>query len=417
MHGKLRALLTAILLAAISFTTLSTAALAHGESAQEPYLRTRTAIFYDIVFDKTKVDVGEDFTVRGKFRLMEDWPDAVELPKTVYVSMVSPGPVVTRVNSWVNGEPARQSFADFKLGGEYEFEITMEGRVPGRHHIHPSLSVKGAGALVGPGMWIEVVDTGAPQKVALATITGVQIPDLANWGMRHVLVIQGVWLALGVVWLLWWVRRPLLLPRWAALKKDREDVLYSGRDVLFAFVLGLVCVGFSIATYAYSSRQFPYIVPLQAGTLKTDPLPQALTGMKATVLHATYDVPGRSMKLKVELTNNESVPMTIGELTTANVRFLNQALPEAAAGIPANYPQDLIAPSGLDVSDPSPLQPGETRVVDISASDAVWENERLVSFLTDVDSKFGALLFFYTPDGQREIVEVDGPIIPVFTEL
>jgi len=41
----------------------------------------------------------------------------------------------------------------------------------------------------------------------------------------------------------------------------------------------------------------------------------------------------------------------------------------------------------------------------------------LVSFLTDVDSKFGGLLFFYTPKGERNIVEMGGPIVPVFTEL
>jgi methane/ammonia monooxygenase subunit B len=317
----------------------------------------------------------------------------------------------------VNGVPARQSFADFKLGGEYEFEVTMEGRIPGRHHIHPSLSVKGAGALVGPGMWIEVVDTGLAHQAPVTAISGEFVPDLATWGFGHVMSMQLAWLALGAVWLLWWVHRPLLLPRWIALKKDREDVLYSGRDVLAAFVLGLVCVGLSIGTYSYAVNAYPYTVPLQAGTMKTDPRPQASDHVRAEVLHATYDVPGRSMKLKVELRNEGPVPMTLGELTTANIRFLNQALPVAAAAIPANFPTELIAPSGLQISDASPLQPGEVRVVDLEATDSVWENERLVSFLTDVDSKLGALLFFFDPNGQREIVEIDGAILPVFTDL
>ncbi len=42
------------------------------------------------------------------------------------------------------------------------------------------------------------------------------------------------------------------------------------------------------------------------------------------------------------------------------------------------------------------------------------EVERLTSFLTDVDSKFGGLLFLFDQDGKRHIAEVGGAIIPVF---
>ena len=54
-------------------------ATAHGERAQEPYLRTRTAQFYDVQFDRSQVAVSENFTITGRFRLMQDWPDAVSL--------------------------------------------------------------------------------------------------------------------------------------------------------------------------------------------------------------------------------------------------------------------------------------------------------------------------------------------------
>ena len=50
----------------------------------------------------------------------------------------------------------------------------------------------------------------------------------------------------------------------------------------------------------------------------------------------------------------------------------------------------------------------------VDATDAAWEIERLTSFLTDVDSKFGGLLFFFDPQGNRYIAEVGGPILPVF---
>ena len=140
-----------------------TEVMAHGERAQEPYLRTRTAQFYDVQFDRSKVEVNEEFTITGRFRLMQDWPDAVSLPETVYMSAYAPGPVITRVESYLNGIPARQSFSDLQLGRDYEFKLVMKGRVPGNHHIHPMLSVKGSGPLVGPGVWIEVTGSKAVQ--------------------------------------------------------------------------------------------------------------------------------------------------------------------------------------------------------------------------------------------------------------
>jgi methane/ammonia monooxygenase subunit B len=56
----------------------------------------------------------------------------------------------------------------------------------------------------------------------------------------------------------------------------------------------------------------------------------------------------------------------------------------------------------------------EPFIRDTTATDAAWEVERLTSFLTDVDSKFGAMLFFYDSEGRRYITTVGGPILPVF---
>jgi methane/ammonia monooxygenase subunit B len=126
----LRAPLRAVVLLSLMLLPV-VEALAHGERAQEPYLRTRTAQFYDVQFDRAKVAVNEEFIITGRFRLMQDWPDAVSLPETVYMSAYAPGPVVTRVESYLNGIPARQSFADLQLGRDYEFKLVMKGRVPG----------------------------------------------------------------------------------------------------------------------------------------------------------------------------------------------------------------------------------------------------------------------------------------------
>jgi methane/ammonia monooxygenase subunit B len=391
--------------------------LAHGERAQEPYLRTRTVQFYDVQFDRSKIAVNEEFTITGRFRLMQDWPDAVSLPETVYMSAYSPGPVITRVESYVNGVPARQSFADFQLGRDYEFRLVLKGRVPGSHHIHPMLSIKGSGPLVGPGVWIEVTGARSDFRHEVTTMTGETIENLEDYGVSRALGWYGVWIALAALWLAFWLVRPLLIPRWIALNKGREDLLVTRRDLMVGIALGITVIGLTLGGYAYARKSYPYVVPLQAGTSKVDPLPAQPSTVQVKVLDATYDVPGRAMRIKAKITNTGSEPLQVLEFATANLRFINRQAPGADKAVLAGSPTDTIARGGLVLSDASPIGPGETREIALEASDVLWELERLVSFLTDVDSKFGGLLFTVTPTGERQHTEIGGPILPTFTRL
>lgn len=392
-------------------------AWAHGERSQEPYLRTRTVQYYDVHYDKQTVKINEEFTLTGRFRLMEDWPDAVSLPDTVFLSAYSPGPMITRVESYLNGMPARQSFSKLELGRDYEFKLVMKGRIPGRHHIHPLLSIKGSGPLVGPGQWIEVTGTKGDFVEKVTTMNGVEIENLEYYGISRALKWYGVWLALAAFWLLFWLVRPLLLPRWIALNKGREDVLITNRDITVGVILGVVVVAISFGGYIYANKEYPYVVPLQAGTNKVDPLPKPKGEVEVKVLKANYDVPGRAMHVVARMTNHGSEPVTILEFATANLRFVNQQGPGADKAVSADYPRDLVARGGLGLSDQKPIMPGETREIKMEASDALWEVERLVSFLTDVDSKFGGLLFFMDKSGNRRMTEIGGPILPTFTAL
>ena len=392
-------------------------AWAHGERSQEPYLRTRTVQYYDVHYDKQTVKVNEEFTLSGRFRLMEDWPDAVSLPETVFLAAYTPGPMVTRVESYLNGMPARQSFSKLELGRDYEFKLVMKGRVPGRHHIHPLLSIHGSGPLVGPGQWIEVTGSKADYVHKVTTMNGVEIENIEFYGISRAMKWYGVWIALAAFWLLFWLVRPLLLPRWMALQKGREDVLISSRDITVGVILGVVVVAISFGGYFYSKQEYPYVVPLQAGTNKVDPLPKPMHSVDVTVTKATYDVPGRSMHITARMVNRGTEPVSILEFATANLRFVNQQAPGADKAVSADYPRDLVARAGLGMSDQKPLMPGETREIKLEASDALWEVERLVSFLTDVDSKFGGLLFFVDKSGNRLMTEIGGPILPTFTAL
>jgi methane/ammonia monooxygenase subunit B len=396
---------------------LSVEALAHGERAQEPYLRTRTVQFYDVQFDRATVAVNEEFTITGRFRLMQDWPDAVSLPDTVYMSAYSPGPVITRVESFVNDVPARQSFADLQLGRDYGFRLVLKGRVPGRHHIHPMLSVKGSGPLVGPGIWVEVTGSRADFRHEVKTMTGETIDNLEDYGVSRALGWYGVWIALAAAWLAFWLVRPLLIPRWIVLNKGREDLLVSRRDLMVGIGLGVTVIALTLGGYAYARKSYPYVVPLQAGTSKVEPLPLQNSNVQVKVVDATYDVPGRAMRIKARITNTGTEPIQILEFSTANLRFINPQAPGADRAVLKGSPTDTIARGGLVLSDATPLGASETREVMLEASDVLWELERLVSFLTDVDSKFGGLLFTVSPSGERQFTEIGGPILPTFTRI
>lgn len=404
-----------LLLAAITgMLAVTEGVLAHGERAQEPYLRTRTAHWYDVKWSTDKVGVNEDVTVTGKFRLFGDWPDAVDLPETVFVSNATPGPVFVRVESYLNGVPARQSFKNLEIGRDYEYKMVLRGRVPGKHHVHPMIAVKGSGPLVGPGKWVNVSGNYADFKMPMQAISGEKIEDLQMWGVKNAYSWQLVWLVVAVLWLLWWLRRPLLIPRYLALEKGREDLLTTSLDLKLAVILLIGVIALAFGSYSWAVKKWPKTVPLQTGTMRTPPLPKQAEVVKIKFDQARYDVPGRSMRVDVHVTNISDKPLRVGEFLTASIRFVNQNLPAAGASIDASYPKELVARNGLVLSDDGPIAPGETKSIKFEATDAAWEIERLTSFMTDVDSRFGGLLFFYDDAGQRHIAEVGGPIVPEF---
>jgi methane/ammonia monooxygenase subunit B len=389
-------------------------AAAHGERAQEPYLRTRTAHWYDVHWSTDKVGVNDTVVISGKFRLFGDWPDAVQPPETVFVSNATPGPVFARIDSSLNGVPARQSFRDLEIGRDYEYRMVLSGRIPGRFHVHPMIAVKGSGPLVGPGKWIEVTGSHADFAIPVTALSGEKIDDLETWGVATAVKWHLVWLALAAAWIIWWIRRPLLIPRYIALKKEREDLLTTNTDLAVGIGLLAVTVVLSFGGYAWAQSRYPRTVPLQAGTMFTPPLPAQRETVEVRLKQARYDVPGRSMRMQIEVTNRGDKPVRLGEFLTASIRFVNQDLPAATANVAPDYPRELVARTGLAIRDDVEIKPGETRTMHVDATDAAWEIERLTSFLTDVDSKFGGLLFFYDAQGKRIIAEVGGPIVPVF---
>ncbi len=391
-------------------------ASAHGERSQEPYLRTRATQWFDVTWSKTSVGVNEELEINGKFYLMKDWPDAIARPDLAFVSLVAPGPVFTRRETFLNGKPARQSFKELELGKVYDYKMIIRGRVPGNWHVHPMVSVHEVGPLVGPGEWIEVTGSADDFALPMQTITGEKIDNLETYNVATVVGWHAVWIAIAAAWLLFWLLRPLLVPRWIVLQKGREDLLVRRTDVIVGASIVVLALGLTAVAHIWATTAYPRVVPLQVGTSNHVQIKQPPQDVLIDVKRATYDVPGRAMKVTFDATNTGNAPLTLGEFTTASLRFVNRASPQAMAKIDPSYPKELIPERGLELNDASPLQPGETRTYQMDAIDVAWELERLTSFLSDVDSRFGGLLFFHESDGTRHLSEIAGPIIPVFTD-
>jgi len=385
---------------------------AHGERNQEPFLRMRTLHWYDVKWSATKLKVNEEMTMTGKFRIFDDWASQVKKPDTVYLGVGSPGPAVVRIESYMGGAAAIQS-SSAEIGRDYDFKIVLRGRLPGRHHIHPMLNVQDGGPLVGPGEFVDVTGRLEDFVLPVTTMTGEKIPNLETWGVANVVTWHAIWLVIAIVWLLWWVRRPLLVPRYLALQAGEEDILVTPLDRkvgagILVITLALIFGGFFMA-----ESKYPRTVPLQGGRAKMEPLPLAEKVVYIKVTRATYDVPGRSMKMQFNLTNNTEKPLQIGEFTAASLRFINHEVPAAVAGVDANYPKELLPKTGLKVDNNEPIQPGATKAIFMEATDVAWETERLTSLLNDPDNRFGALLFLSDSEGKRHLATMGGPILPI----
>jgi len=166
--------------------------------------------------------------------------------------------------------------------------------------------------------------------------------------------------------------------------------------------------------FLWAESQYPNTIPLQGGRVRVSPLPTPPPAVDLKVTKANYDVPGRAMRITIEVTNKYSKPLQLGEFTSANLRFVDHSLAAANAHVDPDYPKDLLPKSGLQVEPDAPLQPGETRTVKFVAADVAWEAERLTSLMRDPDSSFGGLLYFYDSDGERHIASVYGTIVPTF---
>ncbi|QSA96764.1 bacterial ammonia monooxygenase, subunit AmoB [Methylococcus sp. EFPC2] len=401
--------LVGLLLAFAATSFYAPSASAHGEKSQAAFMRMRTIHWYDLKWSKEKVQVNEDVEITGKFHVFEGWPETVDEPHVSFLNIGIPGPVFIRKESYIGGQLVPRSVR-LEIGSTYEFRVVLRARRPGDWHVHTMLNVQGGGPIIGPGKWITIEGSMANFKNPVTTLTG-QTIDLETYGESNIAFWHVFWAVFGTAWIVWWVRRPVFLPRILLVDAGRanEIVTPTDRKVGAAFLAGTILI--VVASMSATNNKYPITIPLQAGTLRGI---HALEEKKPTIAikveDATYRVPGRAIRFKLTISNNGTSAVRLGEFYTASVRFLDSNVYKDTTG----YPEDLLAEDGLSVSDNSPLAPGETRTVEVTASDAAWEVYRLADIIYDPDSRFAGLLFFFDAAGTRQIVQIDAPLIPSF---
>jgi methane/ammonia monooxygenase subunit B len=205
----------------------------------------------------------------------------------------------------------------------------------------------------------------------------------------------------------------MFLIRARVLAQEGGDALLNDPvDRVVAYgVLGVTFVLIAIAFFT-TDAMYPYTIPLQAGEpkIKATHLKSDLT-MK--VLAADYDVPGRALRMTLQVTNSGEQPLRIGEFTTAGIRFLNKV--GVANNLDPGYPAEIMALDGLHIEDESPINPGESKEIKLDSRDSLWEVQRLMDLVHDPEQRFGGLVMSWDESGNRHINSIAGNIIPVFT--
>jgi methane/ammonia monooxygenase subunit B len=384
-------------------------ASAHGEKSQAAFMRMRTIHWYDLNWSKEVVPVNDTMTVTGKFHVFAGWPETVAKPEVSFLNIGIPGPVFIRAGSWIGGQLVPRS-CSLELGETYDFKVLLKARRPGDWHVHSMLNVQDGGPIIGPGKWVTITGSMSQFTNPITTLTG-QTIDLENHNLGNIYFWHTFWYAFGIAFIAYWVRKPVFVPRLIAMEAGKEDTLITATDKKVGLGFGLATLAIVAATMQSTNEAYPITTPLQAGLLrgiKSIEMPAPTVAVK--VDSATYRVPGRAMQMTLTVTNNGDSAVRLAEFETASVRFLDAAVYEDDT----NYPDDLLAEEGLTVSDNSALAPGQSRTIEVTASDAAWEVYRLADLIYDPDSRFAGLLFFVDEGGNRQMVTVDAPLIPSF---
>jgi len=408
MRRRYRRVLWAALIAGAMLVGSAPAAFAHGERAQEAYLRMRTVAWIDVSFSKTTVKQGETFTITGTAKILNAWPTnlAAGDPNTGYIGIIAPGPVVLLKERTINGVSA-PSRIDVCRGCIYEFSMTVAGRRPGKWHVHPSFSIKGSGTLLGPGEFITIEENpdGFSNPVTLAE-SGSTI-NLENYQLPFTWIWLVLTFLIGLAWMIYWTVPKRTVTNLAVtsqipLNTDGMDYgLITKKDHrnMNWFALGTALL--LLAGWIYQAQAFPTKIPQQIFQF-APPQPaiaKAPVFAEVGLGSADYDSASQTMTIQAPVTNTGQTPMDLQQFTTTTLKFTTGT----GAG-----------PGVMTVTPSATVEPGSSpTMLTLTMKDPVWEDELLVP-IGESQLLITGVLVFETPDGQVNYAELEANLKPRF---
>ena len=407
MRRRYRRVLWAALLAGAMLVGSAPAAFAHGERAQEAFLRMRTVAWVNTTYSKTTVKQGETFTITGTAKILDAWPTnlAAGDPNTGYIGIIAPGPVVLLKERTINGVSA-PSRIDVQRGRIYEFSMVVAGRRPGRWHVHPSFSVKGAGTLLGPGEWITVEENpdGFSNPV---TLEGGSTVNLENYQLPFTWIWLVLTFLIGMGWMIYWTFTKRTVTNLAVTSQiplntdGMEYGLITKKDHrnMNWFALGTALL--LVAGWVYQAAAFPTKMPQQIFQFAPpDPaIAKAPVFAEAAVGTADYDSGTQTLTIQVPVTNTGQTPMDLAQFTTTTLRWTTGTA--AGAGV-------------MQVSPSATIEPGSSpTTLTLTMKDPAWETEHLVP-IGESQLLITGILVFETPDGQVNLTELEANLKPRF---
>lgn len=396
-------------LLALVATNGSTAS-AHGEAADEPFLKVLTTAFHDVSISPTEIKVGEPVTITGTVRVLDTWPYTLRNPEMAYLTTVVPGPVFVMKERVINGQSAPHSIF-IQRGGVYQFRMVVLGRQPGRWHVHPGLAVEGTGTLIGPGEWVTVTGNAAAFSFPLTLLNGQSITNLDTFGSQFVWWFPFAGFLVGVVWMLWWTMAHRTITNLAVtaqipLNDDGPDIgLITPTDHKWCNVMAAVTILILAAGWIYNVSPYPNRLPQQTVWLTPVQPPAGEHLIEAKPIRGTYDEGTDTLLLNAEVKNVSSSSVTLKRYITAMATFVNgDEQEQAKAG-----PRDFVG--RVDVEPNTPIGPGETRQIRLRMSSKIFSGERIVP--VNAPQQFVAgLLRFDKADGGQQMVLLRSNIIP-----
>ena len=361
-------------LVALVAVALGTAPVsAHGERAQESFIRMESVGFWDIKLSTTTVKQGEDLNLTGTAKILETWPSNLSggNPNICYLTVVEPGAQFVLKDRVINGVQTPQSFYCQK-GGTYDFSMTLTGRSPGSWHVHPAIAVKEAGTIIGPGTWVTVNDAGG-FSYPIKLLNGSTV-DLESVGQWPIVIFSLATFVLGLAWMILWTwSRPtitrLAVTNQLPLNQDGGDAVglitkqdHRNTAIIAGITIVLVGGAFLISALVYQGR-----IPQQTDWVTPPQAEQAPTVAKAVLTNATWDPAKKIVTMTAEITNTGTSPVTLTAFRTSYLTFVNPA-----ARSPESGEYQMTAEPAAAVG------PGQTSTVTITLPGSVLQTEEIL---------------------------------------